>query len=517
MLTQVETDQATQMLSALPRRIDHIIDRHVAETPDRTALIDDVGSMTYGQLHAAVADVARDLAGLGIRPGDRLMIVSENSIALAVLLLAASRLDVWAIVANPRLSARELDQIRDHSGSRRVLFTAGVSKEAASHAERYEAQVQRLGPLSEIAATALNDQTRPEPVEYSPRDQVAVLIYTSGTTGTPKGVMLTHENLLFSARTTAELRRMTAADKQYVVLPISHIVGISLLIMTLMTGAVVRLASKYDPAALVKAMSDEGITILNGVPATYQRLLEYKSVAGLGKLDAGALRLIAVAGAPLDLELKSRVELELGIPLLNAYGITECSPGLAGVRIDGPRSDQGVGPLVPGIEAKILGLDGTQKPSGEIGELHVRGRNVMRGYYLAPDLTAKAIDPDGWFNTGDLARIDDNCLFIVGRTKEMIIRSGFNVYPAEIEAVLSKHPSVVQCAVVGRAVEGNEEVVAFVQLLQGSETTVADLMAHIGPQLTSYKRPSEIIVLPALPATSTGKILKHKLAESLRA
>ncbi len=153
---------------------------------------------------------------------------------------------------------------------------------------------------------------------------------------------------------------------------------------------------------------------------------------------------------------------------------------------------------------------------GEVGELHVRGRNVMRGYYRAPELTAKAIDSEGWFNTGDLARFEGDCLYIVGRTKEMIIRSGFNVYPAEVEAVLSSHKDVVQCAVVGRAVDGNEEVVAFVQLLQGSAMKPADLMAFINPQLTSYKRPSEIILLDALPATSTGKILKHKLAESLQ-
>jgi len=140
----------------------------------------------------------------------------------------------------------------------------------------------------------------------------------------------------------------------------------------------------------------------------------------------------------------------------------------------------------------------------------------MRGYYRAPDLTAKVIDSEGWFNTGDLARVEDDCLYIVGRTKEMIIRSGFNVYPAEIEAVLSSHEAVVQCAVVGRAAEGNEEVVAFVQLMPGSSVKPADLMAFINPQLTSYKRPSEIVVLDALPATSTGKILKHKLAESLR-
>jgi long-chain acyl-CoA synthetase len=444
------------------------------------------------------------------------MIVSENSIALAGLLLAASRIDAWAIVVNPRLSPRELDQIRDHSGARRIFLTSSVSKEAAVHAARYETRIENIGPLRDIAITALNEDTLAEPVEASSVRQVAVLIYTSGTTGTPKGVMLTHENLLFSAKTTADVRRMTTADKQYIVLPISHIVGISLLIMTLMTGATVRLVSKYDPAALAKAIAEEGITILNGVPATYQRLLEHRTIAGLSRLGRGKLRLIAVAGAPLDIDLKSRVEQELGLPLLNGYGITECSPGLSGVRMDAPRDDHGVGPFLPGIDFRIVSPAAKPVSEGQVGELHVRGRNVMRGYYRAPDLTAKAIDAEGWFNTGDLARFEDNCLFIVGRTKEMIIRSGFNVYPAEVEAVMSSHPAVVQCAVVGRAVEGNEEVVAFVQLLQGSAATPEDLMAHAALQLTSYKRPSEIIVLNALPATSTGKILKHKLAESLR-
>jgi acyl-CoA synthetase (AMP-forming)/AMP-acid ligase II len=285
--------------------------------------------------------------------------------------------------------------------------------------------------------------------------------------------------------------------------------------MTLMVGGTVRLVSKYDPAALAKAIAEEGITILNGVPATYQRLLEYKVVAGLRQLDRGSLRLIAVAGAPLDLDLKSRVEQEFSLPLSNGYGITECSPGISGVRFDAPRADHAVGTLLPGTEARVRTLDGIPVAKGEVGELHVRGRNVMRGYYRAPDLTAKAIDSDGWFNTGDLARFDGDCLYIVGRTKEMIIRSGFNVYPAEVEAILNSHEAVVQSAVVGRAVEGNEEIVAFVQLMQGSRVKPADLMAFINPQLTSYKRPSEIIVLDALPATSTGKILKHKLAESL--
>jgi acyl-CoA synthetase (AMP-forming)/AMP-acid ligase II len=507
---------AAEIVEMLPHRIHQVMDAYVAATPDRIALIDDKSRLTYRELDSAVAATLDGLRALGIRPGDRIMLVSENSIPLACLLLAASRLDAWAIVANPRLSPRELDQIRDHSGARRMFFTADVSEEASAHAVRYEAPLQNVGLLHGIGVSPLNQATQPEPVEADGTKQVAVLIYTSGTTGTPKGVMLTHRNLLFSARTTATLRDMTAADVQYCVLPVSHIVGISLLTMTLMVGGVTRLVAKGNPAALAKALAEEGITLLNGVPATYQRLLEYKQMAGLAKLERGALRLMSVAGAPLDLELKARVEKELGLPLGNAFGITECSPGISGVRPDAPRSDNSVGVLIPGIEARIVGRDGTIQTNGEIGELHVRGPNVMRGYYRAPDLTAKAVDPDGWFNSGDLARFEGDAMFIVGRTKEMIIRSGFNVYPAEIEAVLSTHSDVVQCAVVGRSVVGNEEIVAFVQLLKGSKATAQDLMAHIAPQLTSYKRPSEIILMDALPATSTGKLLKHKLAESLR-
>ena len=512
----VEAIGAAEILEGLPSRSHEVIDAHVTATSDRVALIEDGSTLTYRELDRGVRETADALAGLGIRPGDRLTIVSENSIALACLLLAASRLDAWAIVANPRLSPRELDQINRHSGARRVFFTADVSSEAAAHAERSGANVQDVGPLSGIGVSTLSEDSSVEPVEQDAARQVAVLIYTSGTTGAPKGVMLTHRNLLVSAKTTAIVRKMTIEDTQYCVLPISHIVGISLLVMTLMTGARVRLVAKYDPAALAKAIAQEGVTIVNGVPATYQRLLEYKRIAGLPRLNRGSLRLIAVAGAPLDPDLKRRVEQELGLPLLNGYGITECAPGISGVRIDAPRDDQAVGTLLAGVEARIVARPGSIAANGEVGELHVRGPNVMRGYYRAPDLTASVIDAGGWFNTGDLARFEDDCLFIVGRTKEMIIRSGFNVYPAEIEAIISSHDAVVQCAVVGRPVEGNEEVVAFVQLLKGSKTSPQDLMAYIAPQLTSYKRPSEIIVLDALPATSTGKILKHKLAESLR-
>ena len=519
MLTPEQAERKTttaSILESLPSRIHQVFDPYVATTPDSVALIEDGEKLTYRQFDRAVSGTTNALRELGIRAGDRVMIVSENCVSLACLLFASSRLDAWAIVANPRLSPRELDQIRDHSGARRVFFTAGVSEEAAAHASRSGAGIRDVGPLSDIGVSPLNRDTVAEPVETDGAKQVAVLIYTSGTTGAPKGVMLTHRNLLFSAKTTALHRNMTAADNQYCVLPISHIVGISLLIMTLMVGARLRMVIKYSPAALVKAMAEEGITLLNGVPATYQRLLEYKATAGLARLDRGALRLIAVAGAPLDLDLKARVEKELGLPLLNAFGITECSPGISGVPPEAPRSDNSVGTIIAGLEARIVARDGSIITNGDIGELHVRGPNVMRGYYRAPDLTEKAIDGEGWFNTGDLARFEGDQMYIVGRTKEMIISSGFNVYPAEIEAVISTHPAVVQCAVVGRHIAGNEEVVAFVQLLKGSDVTAADVMAHVAPQLTSYKRPSEIVLMDALPATSTCKLLKHKLVESLR-
>ena len=222
-----------------------------------------------------------------------------------------------------------------------------------------------------------------------------------------------------------------------------------------------------------------------------------------------------VAGAPLDLTLKSRIEAMYGIPLLNGYGITECSPTISSVRPKQPKNDQTVGPFVSGVEGRVAKLDGSIAMAGEVGELHVRGPNVMLGYYLAPDLTAAAIDSDGWFKTGDLARIDNDCLYIVGRAKEMIIRSGFNVYPAEVEAVINSHPAVIQSAVVGKPVPGNEEVIAFVQLQANSVTNVDDLVGYINPLLAPYKRPSQIIKLETLPATSTGKILKSKLAKFL--
>ena len=510
--------EADRILAELPDRISDVIKPFARQSPDHPALVQGDATWTYGDLAAIVASTVTALADYGVRPGDRVMIVSENSLALAAILLAASEIDAWSVVVNPRLSEREIDLIRDHSGARRIFYTIEVPDSARQHASRHGADIAALHGLGILGIGPLNERAVLEPVETDRSRQVAALLYTSGTTGNPKGVMLTHRNVLFSAKAVGSQRGVTPADKAYCVLPMSHIVGYSaILIASLMFGCTVQIVSRYDPAALVSAIGDDGITLLFGVPATYQRLLEYKAIAGIAKLPRGELRLLSVAGAPLDLTLKSEIEAEFGLPLLNAYGITECAPGISSVRASAPRSDNAVGPLIAGVEARLVkpGGGGAVAP-GEVGELHVRGPNVMRGYYRAPEATAAAIDRDGWFNTGDLARFDGDVLFIVGRTKELIIRSGFNVYPAEVEAVLNEHPAVVQSAAIGRAVTGNEEVIAFVQLLPGSTVKPADLMAHAARELAPYKRPCEIIMLDALPASSAGKILKHRLAEVAR-
>jgi long-chain acyl-CoA synthetase len=507
--------EADQILAELPDRISDVIKPFAHHSPNHPALVQGDVTWTYAELAAVVADAVIILKLYDIRPGDRVMIVSENSLALVALILAASQIDAWSVVVNPRLSAREVDLIREHSGARRVFYTIEVSDAARQHAERHEADIAALRGLGTLGVGLLNHETVPEPVEVDRSRQVAALVYTSGTTDNPKGVMLTHSNVLFSALVASTQRGPT--DNVYCVLPISHIVGFSvILIASLMAGATVQLVPRFDSAALVAAIANNGITHMFGVPATYQRLLEYKAVAGIDKLPRGKLRRLAVAGAPLDVTLKSKIETEFGLPLRNAYGITECAPAIAAVQAELPRSDDAVGSLITGIDARLVGPDDRTVAPGEVGELHVRGPNVMRGYYRDPERTAAVIDPDGWFNTGDLARFDGDILYIVGRTKELIIRSGFNVYPAEVEAVLNEHSEVVQSAVIGRSVPGNEEVVAYVQLVPGSAVTPADLVAHAALLLTPYKRPSEIIVLDALPAASTGKILKHRLAEVAR-
>jgi acyl-CoA synthetase (AMP-forming)/AMP-acid ligase II len=319
--------------------------------------------------------------------------------------------------------------------------------------------------------------------------------------------MLRHSNLLFSAGGAAKIRSLNSEDRLYGILPLSHIVGLSIVFLgALLSGATIYLEPRFDPVAARVAIERDRITIMLGVPSMFSLFLQYARMRNLQSFDFPALRIISCSGAPLPSAIKSSVESLFGLPLHHGYGITECSPNVAQVRVEAaPRNDNSVGPMFPGVESRLVGPGGQPVPVGEVGELWVRGPNVMKGYYRAPDETAAAIDAEGWFNTRDLARFEDGNLFIVGRTKDLIIRFGFNVYPAEVEAVLNGHPGVVQSAVLGRSVEGNEEVIAFVQYAA----------RHLAP----YKRPSHILIVSTLPMTPSGKIAKSdlaKIAEDMR-
>jgi long-chain acyl-CoA synthetase len=241
---------------------------------------------------------------------------------------------------------------------------------------------------------------------------------------------------------------------------------------------------------------------------------DYAKLRGLKSFKFPSLRIISSSGAPLPPALKAQVETLFEMPLHNGYGTTECSPNISQTVVGEHRTDTSVGKVLPGVEVQLVGVDQNPVSDGEVGELWVRGPNVMKGYYRAPDETAAAINPEGWFNTQDLARLENGYLFIVGRTKELIIRFGENVYPAEVEAVLNSHPAVVRSAVIGRTVDGaqgEEEIIAYVELVPDSPITATDLLQHAAQHLAPYKRPSRILLVAAMPLTPTGKVIKGDL------
>jgi long-chain acyl-CoA synthetase len=492
------------LLAALPARISAIARQRAAHTPDAPALNEGGRFWTYAQLALEVDTHLALLRQLGVRPGDRVMVVGENCVAQVALIFAAAELDAWIVNVNARLSGAEIANIGQHSGARRVLYTVATSPEARQHALNDGALQQGA-----LMAGPLNEACTPEPVDAG-NEQVAALIYTTGTTGHPKGVMLTHRNLLFIAAVSSTLRGLTPQDRAYGVLPISHVYGLaSVMLGTLYAGACLYLAPRFSAAAMLRAISDDRLTILQGVPAMYARLLELAPSEPL----ASNLRFIYAGGSPLDPSLKRQVEQALALPLHNGYGMTESSPTISQTRLDAPRTDTSVGTIIPGIEVRIVDEAGADVAPGESGELWVRGPNLMKGYYREEALTAATMRPQGWLNTGDMARRElDGALFIVGRTKELIIRSGFNVYPLEVETALNAHPGVAQSAVVGRTVAGgNEEVVAFVEADPQHPPCEQELRDYLAQRLSPYKCPSQIVIMAALPAAATGKILKGQL------
>lgn len=511
-------DQIPELLAALPQRISDTVAVWAERSPNHPALVESSGTWTYLQLADQISETRNWLLHLGVRPGDRVLIVCENCRAFAALLLAVAALDAWPVLVNARLSASEVDQIRDHSGARLAFYTTAVSPQAGQHAKRHGAVVEDKPGLGPVGIGPLNQGVKPEPLEPDPASRVAALIYTSGTTGLPKGVMLSHRNVLYVAAVSARIRSLTPEDRLYGILPMSHAVGLSVVFLgALLSGSTLYLAKRFDPVAALTALEKDRLSIVLGSPSMFSLLLDYLAMKDISSLNFPALRIISSSGAPLQPALKAAVEKVFGMVLYNGYGVTECSPNIAQIPVESPRSDTSVGRILPGMEARLVGSDGNTVPSGEIGELWVRGPNIMKGYYRAPEETAAAINPGGWFNTRDLARFEDGYLFIAGRTRELIVHFGLNVYPAEVEAVLNAHPKVARSAVIGRPaadVKGGEEVVAFVLPAPQSSLNPAELAEHAARHLAPYKRPSEILLVSSLPLTPTGKVRKDELLAS---
>lgn len=506
---------AESLLASMPPRLAGLVQRQATTAPDRPALISGDKIVTYADLWQAIGRAKALLTSAGVVGGDRVMIVNENSIAAVTFILAASDLDAWASPINARMSAREIDACRMYSGCRIAVYTSGDSPSAADHAARAEARLHNDPVFGEVAFGPVDLSARPEPVYAEKERQTAILLFSSGTTGAPKGVMLSHQAIMYMGGNMAKLRNITPDDVFYNIAPLSHVIGLGAMLTTaIWAGGTTELVTQFRPDNFAAALKADRITYVMGVPTIFARLLEYAKNNNLS-LRSKRLRFIAVGGMPLDLTLKAQIEDAFGLEIGNSYGMTEISPI---TRSPGATVGRTVGVPQPGIEIRVVREDGKDAAIGEPGEIWVKGPNLMLGYYKNEPANNDVRRPDGFMTTGDIGSMDqDGNLSLVGRTKDVIIRSGFNVYPVEVEAVLSQVPGVALVAVVGRAVEGNEEVIAYVQPAAGRQLDVAELDAWARENLTAYKRPKEIILTNELPIGPTGKILKSKLKADLSA
>jgi acyl-CoA synthetase (AMP-forming)/AMP-acid ligase II len=480
---------------------------------DMPALSDQSVSLSYSELQREITRFGDYFRSLGIVPGDRVMMIGENSVALAVLILAGSHAGATIVLENARRAPLEIDAITSHCQPKRAIFVFAHSSDARKHAELAKAEISSDPVIGDFAVSGEN----PKGSSSSDRDTgLAAFIYTTGTTGTPKGVMLTHGNLCFIASMMNELREISPNDKVYCVLPITHVMGLaSVLLGSLHSGARVHLRPRFSAKECLSELNALGITVLQGATAMFAKLTEQ---ANLDKWQLTArMRFMGAGGAPIDTTVKRNTEQLFGVVLQNGYGLTEAA-SICWTRFGETYDDESVGRPLPGMELKILDDNGREVADDGVGELWARGPNVMRGYFRNPDMTAKVLTPDGWLNTQDLARrARDGRIYIVGRKKDVIIRSGFKVNPLEVETILNRHAGIAHSAVIGRKTEGNnEDVVAFVELVQPLTALPDDLEQHLRNALSAYKYPNEIIVLPALPLAPNGKVLKNKLLETAK-
>ncbi|RKJ99229.1 class I adenylate-forming enzyme family protein [Alicycliphilus denitrificans] len=497
----------------MAQRIHQLLDRWLAEAPGQPFIhLPDGRSLSFADLGALTDAAEAELRALGVRAGDRVLVVAENCPEHAALILACSRVGAWSCGVNARMAPAEVDAFAAKADARVLYFTASSSRSAAAHAARHAAVASVLPGMQHGAA---RDEATVEPPPL--QDDVAALIFTSGTTGAPKGVMVTHEALIHFARVSAASRGLGPQDRCYAFVPMTHIFGLATVLLTsLHAGAQLVLRPQFDPQDLLDALAHHGVTQLQGPPALFSRLLAHLQEKGIAHPEAPLLRYVYTGAGPLDLTLKKRVEAAFGQALHHGYGLSEYAGSVHLTRLSEQRPDTSVGYVVQDAEVQVTDpATGRPVPTGERGELWIRGRGLMRGYFRDPQATNAVMRDGGWYASGDLGELHaDGALFVVGRLKEMIIRSGFNVYPAEVELALNQLPGVQRSAVVGRPEkDGNEEVIAFVELSAGATFDEAAARARLREQLAPYKQPSHIVTVAELPTSHNGKVLKRRLQE----
>jgi long-chain acyl-CoA synthetase len=465
--------------------------------------------VSYGALDDASARVADLLRARGIERGDRVGVMLPNVPQFAFVYYGVLRAGGVVVPMNVLLKQREVAFYLGDPEARIVFAWHDFAEAAERGAAEAGAEVVLVGTG---AFERLLAESEPL-AEVAPRtgDDTAVILYTSGTTGTPKGAELTHASLGRNVEVMVEdqLLGMTAEDVVLGALPLFHSFGQTVALnATIAAGATLALLPRFDAGAALDIIDREGVTVFEGVPTMYSALLNHPAGA-----EVTTLRLCVSGGAALPVEVLHAFEAKFGCQILEGYGLSETSPVASFNHADRERKAGSIGTPIAGVEMKLVDADRADLAPGEVGEIAIRGHNVMKGYWRRPEETARAIDADGWFYTGDMGRVDDDgYFFIVDRKKDMIIRGGYNVYPREIEEVLYEHPAVCEAAVIGIPhPELGEEVAAVVALKPDAGVTAGDLRAYAKSQVAAYKYPRHVWLVDELPKGPTGKILKRAI------
>jgi long-chain acyl-CoA synthetase len=475
---------------------------------DRIAIRLDDAEFTYKLLDEASARVATMLKAKGVQPGDRVGIMLPNVPYFPVAYYGVLRAGGVVVPMNVLLKGREVGFYLKDPGAKLVFAWHDFGEAARQGAEDAGAELIDVKP-GEIEGEIFAHEPDPEVVQREDSD-TAVILYTSGTTGTPKGAELTHDNLKRNAKAAVGLFGL---DEQVVVLgalPLFHSFGQTCgMNATITAGGCLTLIPRFDPAKALEIIQRDKVTVFEGVPTMYGAMLH---LDGREDYDTSSLVVCASGGAALPVELLRAFEEAFGCKVLEGYGLSETSPVASFNHPDKERKAGSIGTPIEGVDMKLVDDDDRDVPTGEVGEIVIRGHNVMKGYWDREEATAEVMK-GGWFHSGDMAKVDeDGYFFIVDRKKDLIIRGGYNVYPREIEEVLYEHPAVREAAVVAVPHDDlGEEVGAAVVLKDGEDADAEDIKAYVKENVAAYKYPRHVWFVDELPKGPTGKILKREI------